>query len=100
MKDFLKYTLATIVGIFICAIIMGGFAMIGLVGMIASMNTTTEVKDNSVLVLNLSGVMEERSDDNTLSSLLGETGTTTGLDDMISAVKKAKVNDKIKGIYI
>ncbi len=100
MKDFLKYTLATIVGIFICAIIMGGFAMIALVGMLASMNTTTEVKDNSVLVLNLSGVMEERSDDNTLSSLLGETGTTTGLDDMISAVKKAKVNDKIRGIYI
>ncbi len=100
MKDFLKYTLATILGIFLCCFIMGGFAMIGLVGMLASMNTTTEVKDNSVLVLNLSGVMEERSDDNTLSSLLGETGTAIGLDDMISAVKKAQYNDNIKGIYI
>ena len=100
MKDFLKYTLATILGFFLCCFIMGGFAMIGLVGMLASMNTTTEVKDNSGLVINLSGVMEERGDDNTLSSLLGETGTAIGLDDIISAVKKARYNDNIKGIYI
>ena len=100
MKDFLKYTLATILGFLLCCFIMGGFAMIGLVGMIDSMNMTAEGKDNSVLVINLSGVMEERGDDNTLSSLLGETGTAIGLDDIISAVKKAKYNDTIKGIYI
>lgn len=100
MKEFLKYTIATMVGIFLFLLVMGGFAMASLAGMLLSMSATPTVEDNSVLVMNLSGVMQERSNDNTLSTLMGETGTKIGLDDMLSAVKKAKNNDKIKGIYL
>lgn len=100
MKDFLKYTLATIVGIFVFTIVAWAFGLMSIIGMVAASDATTEVKDNSVLVLNLSGIMEERAQDDPLGSLLGNIASKSGLDDMLSAIKKAKTNDKIKGIYI
>lgn len=100
MKDFFKFTLATLIGLFLFTIIAGGFATISLVGMIMSANSTTTVKDNSVLVINLSGVLQERSQDDAFGTLLGNAHATTGLDDMLKAIKKAKDEDKIKGIYI
>lgn len=100
MKDFLKYTLATVVGIFLFTIIMGIFMIISIVGMVASGDQTAVVKDNSVLVLDLSGMMEERVEDNIIAQLKGQASGATGLDVTLSAIKKAQVNDKIKGIYI
>ena len=100
MKDFFKYTLATIVGMFLFTIIMGIFMLVSIAGMVASSDQTTTVKENSVLLLNLSGVMEERVDDNVISKILGETNGATGLDATLSAIKKAQENDNIKGIYI
>ena len=100
MKDFLKYTLATVVGIFLFTIIMGIFMIISIVGMVASGDQTAVVKENSVLVLDLSGMMEERVEDNIIAQLKGQASGATGLDVTLSAIKKAQVNDKIKGIYI
>ena len=68
--------------------------------MIASQETTKEVEENSILVLNLSGQMSERSEDNFLSQLQESSINNLGLDEMIEAIRKAKDNDKIKGIYI
>ena len=100
MKDFLKYTLATVVGIFLFTIIMGIFMIISIVGMVASGDQTAVVKENSVLVLDLSGMMEERVEDDIIAQLKGQASGATGLDVTLSAIKKAQVNDKIKGIYI
>lgn len=51
MKSFLKYLLATIVGIIIVHIIMF-FVFIGVIGAIASISSpTVEIKDNTVLKL-------------------------------------------------
>ena len=100
MKDFLKYTLATVVGIFLFTIIMGIFMIISIVGMVASGDQTAVVKENSVLVLDLSGMMEERVEDNIIAQLKGQASGATGLDVTLSAIKKEQVNDKIKGIYI
>lgn len=96
----MKYTLATVVGIFLFTIIMGIFMIISIVGMVASGDQTAVVKDNSVLVLDLSGMMEERVEDNIIAQLKGQASGATGLDVTLSAIKKAQVNDKIKGIYI
>jgi protease-4 len=103
MKDFMKYTLATITGILIVTVIMGIIGVISVLGMIASESAATQVKDNSVFVLKLSGIVEERVDKggNPLFSLIvGNNEETTGLDDILDAIKKAKENEKIKGIYI
>ncbi|MDE6003184.1 MAG: signal peptide peptidase SppA, partial [Prevotella sp.] len=44
--------------------------------------------------------LQERSDSNPLAELTGQVGESLGLDDMLSAIRKAKENDDIKGIYI
>lgn len=100
MKDFLKYTLATITGIIATSVIMGIVGIIMLAGIAAAGQTPKEVKDNTVFVLNLSGTLEERAKDNFVGQLTGQVSENIGLDDILRSIDKAKKNDKIKGIYI
>ena len=100
MKDFIKYVLATVVGLLLFFIVIGIIGAMSIVGMIASGNATTNVSDNSVLVLNLSGTMEEQAGSNYMDMLYGTGINSIGLSETLSAIKKAKDNDKIKGIYI
>ena len=100
MKNFLKYVFATVTGIILVMVIMGILGAISLVGLAASNVGNTQVEDNSVFALTLSGQLEERSAEDPLSMLTGEVSENLGLDDIISAIKKAKDNEDIKGIYI
>ena len=101
MKDFLKYTLATMTGIVILSVIMAIISVISIVGMIASSSSTTPVEDNSVFVLSMKGVVSERSGaENPLMTYFGGDMEEMGLDDIIQSIRKAKDNDDIKGIYI
>ena len=102
MRQFFKYTLATICGIIILFVVMGLFFMISIAGMVASSSSTTKVQENSVLVLKMDGVVNERADEeNPLNELLGQADMSMmGLDDIVKAIRKAKDNDDIKGIYI
>lgn len=102
MKEFFKMVFATILGIFLFMLIIGVFFAMSLVGMVASGSSVKSVDDNSVMVLNLSGQLNERASSSSgfTSMLLGSTGNEIGLDDALAAIKKAKANDDIKGIYI
>lgn len=100
MKNFFKQVLATVVGLIAFGAIVTFMGIISIVGMIASGNSTPEVSNNSVMVLNLSGVIDEQGQEDFLGTLTGNTMSNLGLDNMLSAIKKAKDNDKIKGIYI
>ena len=102
MKQFFKMTLATICGIAIFLVITGLFFVISLVGMIASDSASTKVKDNSVFVIKLNGSIEERSSEGSpFDEILGmDDMGTVGLDDMLCAIRKAKDNEDIKGIYL
>jgi len=100
MKQFFKFVFASFFGMMLFSIVTGFFALCGIVGMITSQDATKEPEENSVLVLNLSGQLSERSDNNFLSQLQGTQVNSLGLDNLIEGVKKAKDNDNIKGIYI
>ncbi|MCR5130826.1 MAG: signal peptide peptidase SppA [Prevotella sp.] len=100
MKDFFKYVLATVVGIILFSIIVLILGAMSLVGMVASGEATKNVSDNSVLVMNLSGTMEEQAGDNTLSRYFGSVANSIGLEETLDAIQKAKDNDNIKGIYM
>lgn len=100
MKDFIKNVGATIVGIFLFGIIIGIFGVMSLVGMVASGQATKNVKENSVLVLKLQGDLLEQAQDDVLGQLTGNTFNTLGMDAISSAIKKAKANKDIKGIYL
>lgn len=100
MKDFLKYMSATVVGLIVFTLITGVIGTMCIVGMIASGSSAKDVSDNSVMVINLSGMLDERSESTFMDEINGNTVGTIGLDDVLSAIDKAKGNDKIKGIYI
>ncbi|MDR2950552.1 MAG: signal peptide peptidase SppA [Prevotella sp.] len=101
MKGFLKSLLASILG---CFIVLGVFFLIFFLSIMAMSISSTDkysLKDNTVFTLKLEGTLSERVEPNSLMDILGQnTDTELGLDDILSSIKKAKENDKIKGIYI
>ena len=100
MKNFFLNVLATVVGILVFLLLIGFFGVMSIVGMVASTDATTKVKDNSVLVLKMDGSLEERAEDNIMTQLSSVVGQTIGLEETLNAIKKAKENDNVKGIYI
>ena len=102
MKDFFKYVLATVVGIIVVGLLCTVMMVITLIGM-ASSTSTTSVPNDAVVVFKLDGSINERATENPFASLLGNNALTSesmGLDDILKAIKNAKENDKVKGIYM
>lgn len=61
MKEFLKYTFATVCGLILTGVVFTILGIISLAGMVASTSgTETTVKDRSVFVLELKGSVMER----------------------------------------
>ncbi len=98
MKDFFKYVLATVVGIFLTSIIMFAFGAMSIVGMIASGEATKSIDPNSVLVLKLDGIMSEQSEDNFMNKINGIEGLS--FENTMQAIQRAAANDDVAGIYI
>jgi len=105
MKQFLKFTLATIVGIFIASL-LGIFISFGIIGAIAgSADKATTLKPNSIYQIDLEGNLIDRSQEDPLSGAfahaLGKPSENTiGLDDVLANIEKAKKDDNIVGIYL
>ena len=103
MKEFFKYVLATIVGVFAVSIIgmLLFFMVIGAI--IASTEKQVTVKNNSMLVVDLSRQIVDRTPDNPFENL-DIPGfpqmKTIGLDAIFSSLENAKTDDQIKGIYL
>ncbi len=106
MKDFLKYTLATVCGLLVFSVISSMFFFMMMGAMVAlSEEPTTIVKSNSVYTLELQGTLTERSSADELDALLAEMmGTSAirniGLEDVLANIEKAKNDPKIVGIYL
>ena len=100
MKDFFKFTLASVLGIVLAGIIFTIIGIVSLVGMVVSSDSETTVQENSILYLNLEGTLSERVEDNPFQNFMGETFTSYGLDDILNSIRKAKDNENIKGIYL
>ena len=100
MKDFIKYTFASLLGVILAGIVFTILGIVTMVGMVASSDTETIVKENSIFVLDLNGTLSERVQENPLQELMGENFNAYGLDDILSSIKKAKEHENIKGIYL
>ena len=104
MKDFFKVVLASALGFLAANIILFILSMVFFFGIIGSMagDSTFKLQDNSVLHLKLSGQINERvSEADPLTELLSSSvPTPMGLNDITNSIRKAKDNDKIRGIYI
>ena len=100
MKDFLKFTLATVTGIIISSVVLFFISILVVFSMVSSSESETQVRKNSVMMLDLNGTLAERSQENPLDLIMKDDYKTYGLDDILSSIKKAKENEDIKGIYI
>ena len=100
MKDFIKFTFASVLGVVLAGIVFTILGIVTMVGMVASSDTETTVKENSIFVLDLNGVLSERVEENPFQSIMGDDMQSIGLDDLLSAIQKAKDNENIKGIYL
>ena len=100
MKDFLKFTLATITGLIVTGVIVFFISILVFFSMVSSSESETQIRKNSIMMLDLNGALAERSQENPFEFLLDDEYSTYGLDDILSSIKKAKENEEIKGIYI
>ena len=107
MKDFFKIVLASALGFLIANILFSIVSLIIFFGLIGSMTgdmgkSAFKLKDNSVFHLKLSGAINERvPEEDPFTALLGSNvPTQMGLNDITFAIRKAKDNDAIRGIYI
>ena len=100
MKDFIKFTFASLLGVLLAGIVFAILGIVSMVGMMATSDTETVVKENSIFTLKLNGTLSERASANPFQSFLGEENTNYGLDEILSSIQKAKDNENIKGIYL
>jgi protease-4 len=106
MKDFFKIVLASALGFVIATILLSIISMILFFSMASSMTAAFNadqyvVQDNSILNLRLSGVILERiSVDDPFSGIMPRDRSVMGLAEITSAIRKARNDNKIKGIYI
>lgn len=99
MKQFFKQVAATVVGIVVFGVIIAVFGLISLLGMVVGSDKPS-LKDNSVLVVRLDdAIVDKGGDDDVFAMLKGEE-TNVGLNEILSAIKKAQDDDHIKGIYL
>ena len=100
MKDFFKNVFAPFVGLFLFVLVTLLLGFVCIFGMVLSSESTTEIKNNSVLVINLSGPLNERTEENVITKFVGKTANETSLEDVLSGIEKAKADKNIKGIYL
>lgn len=103
MKSFFKSVLATLVGIIIAffLIIIITFGIMG--AWVSSVSDkTVEISDNTVLHISLNYPIEERTNKNNFQAyrFADMFSENIGLNDILTRIKYAKTDDKIKGIYL
>ena len=100
MLQFLKYVLATLVGLFL----FGLFSVFILAGIVAAgADDKVTVEPQSVLRLTLNQQIVERAPNNPLERLDLPTQAfraELGLDQILASIRKAKTDKNIKGIYL
>ena len=58
------------------------------------------LRNNSVMVMKLQGTINEQGQEDVMGQITGNSFNQLGLNEILSAIKKAKNEDKIKGIYL
>lgn len=103
MKSFLKYTLATITGLFLASILFFIIFFISMGIFVASADKPATIEQNSILVLNTAMNIPERGVDDPFGSFDPVSFTVKpapGLNNIISNLQKAARDENIKGVLI
>jgi protease-4 len=106
MKQFFKFTLASMLG-FLLAAFVGIFLLAGAIGALTSgiseEQETAQVPENSILNLKINYTIPERANKGNLDlSIFGMPGygKELGVQDLIKKINDAALDEHIKGIYM
>ncbi len=103
MLQFLKYVLATLVGLVLFSVV-AFFIVVGIASAVGSASESVTLEDNSVLKLDLNKSFTEHDNvSNPLSDLSGpfkSSKSQVGVVQLKQALAYAKTDAKIKGIYL
>jgi protease IV len=103
MISFLKYLLASVLGVLI-GLLLVVFIFMGIIGvMIASADKVVEVKPNTVFRMNLDQPIVDRASKNPFDDfdfLTMRPTSRLGLNDILQNIEKAKKDDNIRGILL
>jgi len=103
MKNFLKTFSASVLGTIFAFGLLALLFFIS-IGLIISFSSTGLKKvpvDSPILEISLKGIINERESYNPLSLALFNVGLRNqGLNDILTAIKNAKEDNKVKGIYL
>ncbi len=102
MKDFLKMVFASALGVCVASVLLSILSFFIFAVIIAGMGVSSKYKPdkNSILKIELKGTINDRVISDPFSEFIRDMGTQQSLSDILDAIKKAKENDNIKGIYI
>ncbi|MCQ2284259.1 MAG: signal peptide peptidase SppA [Bacteroidales bacterium] len=102
-RKFWRVVFGSMLGFFFSTILVSILYFAMMVGMIASLSSAAEetktIKDNSILKIDLSMPLSERSIATPLDGM-SNYNTPTGLNDILASLKAAANDPKIKGIFL
>ncbi len=103
MKEFFKYLLASVIGVFISffLVLLVFFGVLG--AMVSSKDKPVVVKPNSLFHLTLDKQIVDRASDNPFENIAPfpmAQGGKIGLNDILENIKKAGIDENIKGIFL
>ena len=105
MWQFFKYTLATLMGLFLF-LIVSVLMILGIGAAMSGGESEFEVKENSILKLDLNRPIVENAsteEDNpfaTIPNPFFESTEKIGLIQILSALERARIDNNVKGIYL
>lgn len=102
MKEFVKYTLATITGIILSGVAVFVLSLFTISAIIAAGSKTQDtVEKNSIIKIELEGSMQEQAGSkNPVDFIMGEESSYISTQDLYFGLRNAKKEDNIKGIFI
>lgn len=99
MKGFFNHVLSSMLGTFLVMVIVFILSLIIIVGIVSSSNEKITIEDNSVLQLDFNNAIADRSSAKPNMSTF-KIDKTLSLRSVLKAIKNAKTDDRIKGIYL
>ncbi|UOQ55432.1 signal peptide peptidase SppA [Hymenobacter cellulosivorans] len=99
MRQFLKYVLATLTGLVLFGVLAFIIGLGLLVSAVSGDNSATVAKD-SVLELKLDRPVAERESRESFGALFSSQADNIGLEQLKLAIRRAKQDDDIKGIFL
>lgn len=101
LKRFFVSMLGSMAAIWLSAILLIVLGSVFVLVAFSGDEEKIDVDDHSVLLLTLSGSVEERSvEPSLMDELYGNVEEVTPLNDMVNAIRAAAEDDRIEGIYI